>query len=610
MILFSFYQTKGTISSDITSTFPASLDILEGNFLLKGWQFETTNFYFTEIIPFAIGHILGFSIDTLLQYMPSIAWAASFTFLLYFLDVFSLKNLKEKCIFIILVFSFLVVMPSGSLYNILNANSHNNLYAMQMVWLVLLKQYLNKGNLIYLFIMTVLAGLLSFSEGVILMTLFAPVGCVSLYRLVIKKDKKWFNVFSSLVISFLLGIGINIIFDLMGGLEVRGVAVGITRSGFLLRAIEWLGEMAVLIGVPEITLTSITMYSLFGYIVIFSLIVFLIYGVYHISQYPWHIQICIAIAIVNFTAALLTNVDVVYRYIVPGWFFGYSAFFMVLARKVSEMKNKTVTRIAFAGLSAISLYNVCKKTTDIINAGGQDMRFKQVADAISNRNIGVVYSDFWIASLTEYYGNYDISVLPVKIQQDSQSIIAYDALVKKDWYVNNKDVHYILTYEDAQASLFINYDQMIQICGEPDDVITISPCTLYYWEDDISQYLNNGFDDFTVTPNEMGQPYDESDNTMIIEPQQTISGPGTLITKGNYDVTIVGDNLDKISVSALSRAMNRQYSLEINEVSSTEIRSTLHVNKTTNYLFLNLVNNSENEEVVFEKIMIKDKSPF
>ncbi len=497
IVLYGFYHTKCSVSSDSTSTFPMSLDILDGNIWLNGWILGTNNFYFTEIVPYAIGHLLGFSSSTLLHYMSGIAWAIVFVCLLYYFDIFKTSNKKEIVIFLILVFSLLVIMPFNSMYTLLNANSHNNLYALQLIWLLLLKQYLSKDKKIYLIAMTLLAGIMYFSESVALMSLFAPVGCVALFRIIFQKDKKWINVLISLVVSFLLGRGIYLLFDIMGGMETRGMPMGIITSGFMGRAKLWMDQLSVLLGCRGISISTLTPYSFFVLLVMIGLLGFLVYGCVHLAKLSWTMQICIAITLINFLAAEFTSVAVVYRYIVPGWFFGYAALSMFVADKVSSISNKMISNILITLMTICCSWSVLEKTIQFIDAPDLDHAQKNMADFIKEENLGNGYGDFWAASSTEYYGNYQFSVLPVKISSDSSSILTYDELIRKDWY-GNENVHYIVSFSDPTTSSFIDEEQMIEILGTPDAEYDFSPYIIYYWDDDISNFLNDSFDNTSV----------------------------------------------------------------------------------------------------------------
>lgn len=496
--LFGFYHSKCSVSSDSTSTFPMSLDILDGNIWLKGWILGTNNFYFTEIVPYAIGHLLGISANTLLHYISGIAWAIALVCLLYFFDIFKESNKKKIIVFLILVFSFFVVMPFNSMYTLLNANSHNNLYALQLVWLLLLKQYLEKDKKFYLVLMTILAGILYFSESVALMTLFAPVGCVALFRVIFQKDKKWINVLISLVISFVIGRGIYLLFGLMGGMETRGMPMGIITSGFLSRAKLWMDQLSVLLGCYGISFSSLTPYTVLTLLIMFGLLGFLVFCFIRIKKLSWEMQICIAITIVNFLAAEFTSVAVVYRYIVPGWFFGYSALFLFVADRMAMPRKKAETNIMLTGLCALCAWSIVEKATEYITAPDIDLAQKNMADFIEETSLGTGYGDFWAASSTEYYGNYQFSVLPVKITDDSSSIMVYDELIRKDWY-NSDDIHYIVTFKDYSSSAFIDEERMFDILGAPTTEYDFSPYMIYFWDEDISKFLNNIYYDETVS---------------------------------------------------------------------------------------------------------------
>ncbi len=597
VVLFVFYgicHSKIHISSDTTTTFPMAMDIANGNIWLNDWVLGTNNFYFTETILFAIGHIIGFSSKVLIQFLPAIPWALMAALIPYFLDIWNEKSKKKLIVFWGLFISFLVIIPFSGGYTLLNANSHNNLYAFEMIWLLILKKYIADDKSFLLVILAIFSGILYFSESVILMTLFAPVGCVCLYQILFKKNKKWVYVLGALVIGFVVGKAIYFVFSLMGGMDTRGLPVGIVKDGHLVRLRDWITQFGILMGVGDINMAPATPYVLAAKILIFIYAISLVVYTIGFNKISWENQILFAIVVINLAASEFTNVAVFHRYIVPGWYFGWILCILMISDIIAKIKQKYISTFSITIVSVFGAWMGIHRIDEYRTAPIQGAGEMELATFIKENNLGSGYGDFWLASSTSFYTDYDIDIYPVRVNPDSNSIVAYEELIRKDWY-SNTDIHYILTYEDPNASSFINHDAMISICGEPDQVYNVAGFGINYWEKDISQYMNNGFYDGIIENNEMRLESNSKieGDYISIDPQGVVSGPGTIITEGAYTVTISGDNLEALNVTAYSEYAAKNYELLDYKITDQILSFNLKLKKEVSDLRIGLKNDAD-----------------
>lgn len=606
VLLYGYFHTKIYISSDTTTTYPMALDILDGNIWLKGWILGTNNFYFTETMLFAFGHLLGVSSRVILQFLPGAAWALTAVLILYYLNIWEEKNRTKMTVFVMMFIAFLILIPTSSGYTLLNANSHNNLYAFEMVWLILLKRYIDHEDRWLPFVLALFAGIMYFSESVALMTLFAPVGCICVYQIVFRKNRKWGIVLVSLMAGFLIGKGIYVLFGAMGGMDTRGLPVGIVRDGFVVRLREWINQFGVLMGIADLSTAAASPYVVFVRVMIAVFAVSLIVNAVRFVRLSWEKQLLYAIVIVNFAASEVTNVVIFHRYIVPGWYFGWILCIMMIAEVIAAIDSRSARRIAVVLIGTACCWSGYKKVSQFVDAPEEGTAQKELAEFMKEKNLGTGYGDFWLASSSSFFTDFDIDIYPVRISENSDSIVAYEELIRKDWY-SEKNVHYILSYADPSSSLFINYDAMIAICGEPDTVYTVGPYAIYYWDKDISAYMNNGFYDGIVSASEMTENDGavEENGMMILSPESYISGPGTIITKGNYNVTISGEHLENMEVTAYSAAAESEYELEPVALEDQEIRFSISLKKDLSDLCFRITNTSE-ETAEFRQLCIQE----
>ena len=182
----------------------------------------TNNFFFTETIFFLPGLALGISGIVLEAVISSSVMA------LLVILMCRLFLRDTGVLFVLSYYAVVGIVTVGMSSTLINTNSHNTLYMIIVLELMLLFDYAENRRLRSMFIYMVIASLSLYSDSVTLMGLLAPVICLSAYMFIMKlKDKEqrmvWFVIADANVLSFIGGKLIGILIKNTKGLRTQGL---------------------------------------------------------------------------------------------------------------------------------------------------------------------------------------------------------------------------------------------------------------------------------------------------------------------------------------------------------------------------------------------------
>lgn len=490
VILGGLYHAKVAISSDTTTTLPMSMDLLRGNVGLAHWVLGTNNFYFTEIWIYAIGLLFHIPKHVLISWVPAIFYG-----ILLFVSLEIVY--KDKCIQnwkkeVKIVFysgftALLVVVPCAASYTLLNANSHNNLYAFLAIYILCILNFL-EGKRIFLIWASILAIMMSISESVTSMVLFAPMACVSLLFLYRTRKKEWGVLFGSLVVSFLISKLCGYFIEVMGGFYTRGMPVGVvTPKGIFSRISEWWksGQIKVLFGAGHGNGFLGEWNHLIAVILILGIVFSLIYCTINIMRLSPVISIFYFITVINVAACMVTDVAIFHRYLVPGWFFGVILCLLLMGEFLNQMDSKACRRFALIFISANFLFVFGYRIRDIYRQPVYGEEQRRVVEQIEQKGYGAGYGSFWCASEVSFFSEFEIPIYPIGVKNTFR-LTPYIELVKTDWYEEDNK-HFIIMRRTGDE--FIDRELLLYILGEPDDRFETESYEVLYWYEDISQYM-------------------------------------------------------------------------------------------------------------------------
>ena len=597
-VLYGLCHQKVRISSDTTTIIPMSEDFLNGNILLKGWVLGTNNFYFTEIIPYAIGILLGFSHAALINWIPGIAWAFIAVASLELLDI-DFKDRRRSSVFAVLFAAVLLIVPLCAGYTVLNANTHNNLYAFLALYLLWLKKYLRSESRKRLLAMTILAGLLSFSESVTNMVLIAPVALLALFDIHFRKKNGRIWLLGSSIASYVIGKIVFLFFRLTGSMETVGFPIGMAPLSLIPdRVLAWVNQLGVLLGEDWLLSGTVDFNIVFTTAFIAVYVIFMVVQFFRMKKMS-DMEACLyLIAAVNAAACIFTDVPVYHRYCVPMYYFGILLMLEMTASAVSHVASRTLYAVCLAAASLLGIYTAAHKTVEYIRAEDYGGTQVKLAQFLENEGLEHGYADFWCASQISFYTDYDVDIFPIWVTADNSKLIPYTELIHHDWY-GMSDFHFVISFADENESIFVSEPKLYEICGEPDRTETIGEYKVFIWNEDISRWMGNGISDGRLKPeelmtNEMGFIMPEG---IVLEPAGISYGPYCHADAGSYRVTFSGKNLDVLGFDVYADTVTFGTSLQAMDDETLEYIVSF-ANDIENVEF-RLFNNSQEQALIF-----------
>lgn len=588
ILMYGLCHSKVRISSDTTTILPMSEDFLHGNILLRGWILGTNNFYLTEIIPYAVGRLLGFSCSALINWVPGIAVAVTAVATLSLLNI-DFRNKKRDIVFCALFLAVLLIVPKSSSYTVLNANSHNNLYAFTLLYIIWLKKYICRRNPVSFLGITLFGGILVFSESVASMVLVAPVAIFGIIRFSISRNKSYLLVSLSAVISFMIGKAIFFLFYLAGGMETVGFPIGIAALREIpSRLAGWVDQLGTLFGSYHLLDDGFSV----CWVLVCIFIIFFFAKAAVIRRMTDSEMIFYSIAFINATACVFTAVPVFNRYIVPAFYFGSVLMLKSIADFIDGLESRRVYVISLCLVSVFCMYLGGRKLLDYSHTPDYGEEQKELVSFLQSENLTNGYADFWCASEISYYSGYELNILPIWINRDSGGIRPYTELIKRDQY-SMDDVHFLITPADG-SSAFVNDEDIFPLCGIPDRDETIGEYRVCIWEDDLSSKLNNGFNDGIITIYEMycNENAERTDDSLILYSGGISYGPYDYLPKDRYIVTFTGDNLDVLSYDAYSNTCG-EFSTDLIRQNWNVLEYSVDITMDTDDLEFRTYNNSD-----------------
>lgn len=531
---YAYLHSRVIVSSDTTTTLPMASDILAGNVWLKNWILGSNNFYFTEILVYCLGRLAGLSFCTLIVWIPSLALGLTFSLLLAFLlpELARYKRVFSYIIFALLFVSVLIVVPYQSSYTLLNANSHNNLYAGVALCLLLVSVFLS-GRFWALPVLILLGSLLCFSEGVTVMVLVGPLVLFGLLHALCTKQRRPLLLTLSGALMYAGGKGISDLFSHMGGLVTRGLPMHLLApEGVPARIPDWAEQFGVLLDAPLVS-SHVTVRTTLVRVLALLYAAALVYGIIRFFRLSWRRQLMLLTALLNIGGCLFTDVAISHRYIVPAFYFGFLLLFLFICDAAERILTHTfepdtpVTAAHTAGTAnthvpaglpgsfsfwraaAGLLVPFCLVSSVSFGADkcaefasqpilGQDEQ--RLADFISKNRLGDGYANFWNASVIAYYADFDFQVYPVYTGTGSGTFIAYPELIRRDWYAEC-GIHYFVLHEGEDSDEIRK--QVLAIAGEPDSCYDFGDYELLWYDRDLSAHLTNGLYDNVLTADEL-----------------------------------------------------------------------------------------------------------
>lgn len=625
---YAALHSRVIVSSDTTTTLPMASDILSGNIWLKNWILGSNNFYFTEILAYAAGRLAGFSFHTLITWIPSLALGLTFSLLLAFLlpELERYKRIVSYIIFALLFISILIIVPWQSSYALINANSHNNLYALIAVCLLFVAAF-QAGHIWPLPLLVLLGSLLYFSEGVTLMVLIGPLVLFGLLSAIGSRHPRPLLLTLSGALMYAGGKGISALFQHMGGLVTRGLPIHLlSPEDAAGRISDWADQFGVLLDAPLVS-SRVTVYTTFARCAAVLFAAGLVYGIVRFFRLSWRRQMLLLIALLNIGGCLFTDVAITHRYIVPAFYAGFLLLFLFISDITEHLLNRAAAVIPSAGAfsfwraASALLISFCTVFSVFFGAGkwsafaaqpvlGSDEQ--RLADFIRDRNLGDGYANFWSASVVAYNADFDFQIFPVYTSTGSGTFVAYPELIRRDWY-GETGIHYFVVHETEEGSREI-LQQVVSIAGEPDADYLFGDYELLWYDSDLSALLGNGLYDNVLTSDELLPASDsgllQSDDGWLLSEGGSLAAYGESLAPGTWRFTFYGENVAESSIVITSDKLGELavYTSDGSDTNTTasgsdsdEVTLTVSLPKAVEDITIK-VRNTSGEDIILNRI--------
>lgn len=283
--------------------------------------------------------------------------------------------------------------------------------------------------------------------------------------------------------------------------------------------------------------------------------------------------------------------------------------------KNTNYKGVVVVAFLVIGIIIESLFMLSK------SVGWKDKYISErsVIKTIQEHGLTKGYGDFWTAYNNELYSNGNIKMGAVRFGNDYFE--TYNCLCDTKVFDDSQCPSFIIFTED-QFELYA--DRALVLFGPTlydweIENVPVYNHLIYTWEDkkiiiwawdyDIATRLNNGVNDGVLKANELIFNWvgTRTEDSIIMENGGVINGPYSTIYKGDYLLSIKGENIDKIVYGIDS--LSYENAISYSEISRTQdnIEIQLHINESIDDVNFSLTN-KENDTVVFNYIEVEKVS--
>ncbi len=535
---YYYLHRYAVISSDSTTLILPARDFLEGNLLLRGWVFGTNNFLFTDLIYFIACCAAGLDAIVMTKLIPALVMAGFMVLclgLFVYRDEYVPEGKPAPASILLVSFLFFLVTPSSTgLYTLLNANSHNAVYAYLILCMMAVLTYLRSDGrqkvlpVLYLLITTLSA----FSDSVTLMSILAPICAFCLFdgiRVIrnagadLKGEAGTANrtdtgrkariaavrpqiviVLASMlafVLSRLLLHGIARV----GGFETRGMPLHLTAPSDLVdRAKDWSKTFFQFynMATPKmIGLTSqVGLRHLIGVSLMLGIVLSTAWNLLRMYKVSRCRMILSWVVVLNIAGCVFTGVVMTIRYIAPTYLLGTTLLLLTLRDGLGWLSGVKKKRIAALVLSVVICMASCLIIKDrlddilVMDLWGENQ--KALLSYLQEHHLESGYGEFWSASSVAAYDDFETDILPVFLfnayrsddeRNGKQLLEPYNELVKKEWYESPQERHFLV----LQPSVNFDYGYVVQVIGEPDEVFEQALYQVWIYDKNLTPYVGD-----------------------------------------------------------------------------------------------------------------------
>lgn len=451
-IVYYLYVYKSSISSDQAAFFLEAKDLASGNITLNGWNLSTVNFYFTEMVPFAIAIRMLGSHTNLLYLLPAVYYSI--------VILISLALTKKNGYGFLVLAIFL--MPSKFLAPaLISACFHIGALIVGLYTLHALNQ---KTSTLKYSIILILNALALFSDNLFFYFITAPIFVIFIISLTLLKEKNNYHWLGIVIIPIVISGAIKLLVSYIPHFDIGGINPpefvtfdGIAHNLYLFSYGTIKAFGADFFGKPISDLLNLKNFVRFACII--SIVIF----AYKYINKNWRSYFLDRVLVASFallcTAFLLSNMPIDMastRYLIPAYF----TIFIFIGRNM-DINHKSIYLVIIPSLVIMALNFTDWKQTY------RDSSYVKVAKFLDKNNLGSGYGSFWHATSIAIHTKNDINIGGTLIDTPKLRLKPYAWLSRQDWY-SVKSSYYIAKDESevkSMAEIFGNDFKIENISG-------------------------------------------------------------------------------------------------------------------------------------------------
>lgn len=460
-VVYFFYVFRNTIISDPASFFLEAKDIAEGNWSLVGWNLSTVNFYFTEMIPFAIA-IKIFGPHNLLLWLIPAAY--------YALVVVLSLSIADKNKYGMGVMLVMAIPCTFAVFTTIDACIHIGALIVCLITVNCMKK---EQSLLALGILAVINGMAIFSDSLFFYFMTAPLLISLIAWPVLYKERPQYKWLVMAVASVVVAVVLKKLLNSIPHFYIQGynapTFVVLDNLGANLHNLFY--GLASLFGADFYGKPIGEPAALKSFIRFVCIISVLFFGIKYSSRarFAHFIDRFLLVSIAFLAVAFIFSnmpVDVrSVRYLVPSVFM----LLIFIARNLTIHRQSVV--LVLIPAVAILLLNLTDWKTHY-----RDSEYVKVAHYIDDNHLGSGFGSFWLTTSVAIHAKSDISIAPVLVEAQNNKLRPYHWLSNEKWY-KVKSRYYIASSDDEVAG-------MSAIFGKDYRLVVVSGVRIMIYPDD------------------------------------------------------------------------------------------------------------------------------
>ena len=573
-VKFAFHFPQ--IDADKANHLLQADDIIHGNFFLKGWILSGVTFLFSDLPFYELGALL-FGVSLKAVYFAGAAMVAVLMIAVFGAGIF--KNTKKLWVKILL--GALAIGIPGPNYQLLG-RVHAGGFALAVLSMMLAYSILESKDdfpVKRMILLTILLALASFSDLLVVVCAVLPILILCLSeigtgRKNIRSELRPLVTAGVCLLAIVLSVVIDKLYFIIGAADKNayiGTTVFTPVSEWGARFTALLHDAFALydaefVGRPVLSLSTILRLGRAAFQLLGCFVWLRVLFCFFTGRKTDRLSAAISLSILLTGLAYICTTLCLPRYVA---FIPYLMAALVM-RSFDDLFDFTVFKrpivllivfacafSAFASNVYTYIYNYTDKPESV-----------RMTEYLEENDLHSGYASFWNASIPTVVSEGDVRVRHV-LRDDDGKIMKYRWFCKDEWY--DATGNFIITRADDPFG--ITKESVVNVFGEPEKILPFAAYEILVYDHPIPVYNPDSTEVTTFEANEMfgnENTFREQDRIRI-EAGGFVFGPYAPIAASTYHGTIIGENLDEVTIDIYSNSFECFFEPVIESVSDTAI---------------------------------------